>query len=69
MRIVGVRSERLVLRDGIVGYRTIRPRCSETSLQFGDTLLLYSDGIRAHFDLPEYPTLFSRTRKRLPTRF
>jgi serine phosphatase RsbU (regulator of sigma subunit) len=65
VKIVGSESAKLVSRDGIVGYGTIRPQLSETRLKPGDTLLLYSDGIRTHFDLLECPGLFFQSAEKI----
>ena len=53
VRIFGSKNTRLISRDGIVGYGTIRPLLQSTELLPGDTLVLHSDGIKEHFDTLE----------------
>ena len=59
IRTFGSQFRRLVSRDGVVG-QTLRTH-GEDSLVLGqrDVLLLYTDGVRAHFELDEYPQLLS----------
>lgn len=52
-RIMGARCARLVPRDGIIGYSMAKPQKQVLKLQGGDVLLLYSDGIKEHFDIFE----------------
>ncbi len=59
LRILGSRQERLVTREGILGYMIPTPRQKETQLFAGDIFLMSSDGIREHFDPDEYPALFT----------
>lgn len=56
IRRIGPEPERLVSRDGTLGHIRRTPR--EESLAFGedDVILLYTDGIRDHFELDRYPT-------------
>ncbi len=60
VRIVGNKSQSLPMRDGVLGYRTIRPRLLEMTLKPGEMLLLHSDGIRAHFNPLECAGLYLR---------
>lgn len=57
-KIIGQATSTLVPRDGIIGYIIPTPTEQRHNLHFGDTLLLYSDGIRAHFNSLDYPGLF-----------
>ncbi len=43
------RNERLILRGGIVGYRLPRLRPVTLSVDWGDTLILATDGLRSDF--------------------
>ncbi len=63
LRILGSRQERLVTREGILGYMIPTPRQKETQLFPGDTFLMSSDGIREHFDPDEIPELFTGSAK------
>lgn len=51
VRTLGKNSQRLVSRDGIVGYGDIFPKENQIKLFPGDTVLLHSDGIKEHFDI------------------
>lgn len=59
-RIIGRSRKRLVSRDGIIGYGTIHPRVEQVKIKDQDMLLLYTDGIREHFDELAYIKLFSQ---------
>ncbi len=50
---------RLVSRDGVLGSARGRIREQALGLERGDVLLMYSDGVRSHFTLSEYPQLLS----------
>lgn len=56
IRRIGPEPGRLVSRDGTLGQISRTPR--EEILAFGgkDVILLYTDGIRDHFELERYPT-------------
>ncbi len=58
VRIVGETNRQLVSRDGVVGYGTINPRKNDTKIVSGDIVLLYSDGVTAHFDVLACKELF-----------
>jgi serine/threonine protein phosphatase PrpC len=47
--------------DGIVGGQFASPRRQEHGLQLGDILLLYTDGIREHFDVGDYPQILRQS--------
>lgn len=53
VRIFGAKPTRLVSRDGVVGYGTIRPKENQVQLFPGDIVMMHSDGIKAHFDATE----------------
>lgn len=59
VRIVGNRPARFVSRDGIVGYGHLRPHRSQFRMVPGDVLMMYSDGVKDHFDVLEQKPLFS----------
>jgi len=56
-RFFGDDAVRLLGRDGIVGYSMPGPRQQEVTMHPGDVLMLYSDGIREHFELFDRPGL------------
>lgn len=58
-RALGAREQRLVSRDGVLGQNMRMPREEDLLLTDADTLLLYTDGVRTHFELKEYPQLLT----------
>jgi serine phosphatase RsbU (regulator of sigma subunit) len=63
VRVLGHRNARFVLGDGIVGYMMTTPRVQNLKLFAGDVLVMYSDGIKEHFELSEYPGILTGTAK------
>lgn len=53
VRIFGVKPTRLTPKDGIVGYRMTTPQMLNIKLHPEDIILMYSDGIKEHFDIVE----------------
>ena len=53
----GLDSERLLSREGILGYMVSTPREHRRKLDNAALLLMHSDGVREHFELFEYPDL------------
>ena len=53
----GLDSERLLSREGILGYMVSTPREHTRKLDNASLLLMHSDGVREHFELFEYPDL------------
>jgi phosphoserine phosphatase RsbX len=58
-RIFGTENQRLLPRDGIVGYMMPSPREQSVRLAPGDVVMLYSDGIKESFDPYDCPGLLS----------
>ncbi|MBF0481582.1 MAG: SpoIIE family protein phosphatase [Desulfovibrionaceae bacterium] len=56
-RLFGGEAVRLLGRDGIVGYSMPTPRRLDLTMFPGDVLMLYSDGVREHFELFDRPGL------------
>ena len=50
VKTLGPRAFTFVPRDGVIGYVAPTPREEHRSLHPGDTLVMYSDGIKEHFD-------------------
>lgn len=50
VRIFGAKSRRFIPEGGVVGYIIAKPRKNITKLHNGDILIMYSDGIKEHFD-------------------
>jgi negative regulator of sigma-B (phosphoserine phosphatase) len=61
IRRFGSSDTRLVSRDGLLGNLRGKPREETMTLCGGDVLLLYTDGVRAHFAAMEYPDLLGHT--------
>lgn len=65
VRIKGSELIRLISRDGIIGYGTVKPNLSEVSLKIGDIVLLYSDGIQNRFRWDDCKDLLSKSAESL----
>ena len=63
VRVLGPRASRFVSRDGVVGYMMTTPREQTLKLFAGDVLVMYSDGIKEHFELSESPGILTGTAK------
>ena len=63
VKILGPRAVTFVPRDGVVGWVAPTPREQHRRLFPGDILVMYSDGIRNHFDPLDCAELFSGTAK------
>ncbi|MBW2428834.1 MAG: SpoIIE family protein phosphatase [Deltaproteobacteria bacterium] len=50
VRVLGPRNSRFVSRDGIVGYTMSTLKAQTLKLFAGDVLVMYSDGIKEHFE-------------------
>ncbi len=61
IRRFGSSETRLVSRDGLLGSLRSKPREETMTLQRGDLVLLYSDGVRSHFAASEYPGMWAHT--------
>lgn len=59
LRKFGVEEVRLISTPGVVGGNARSPRSRQMHVDVGDVVLLYTDGIRDHFQLSEYPQLLS----------
>ncbi len=61
VKILGPRAFTFVPRDGVIGWVMPTPREQHRRLYVNDILVMYSDGIRAHFDPLECAGLFNET--------
>ena len=61
VRVLGPRNFRFVSRDGIVGYMVSNLKQQTLKLSAGDVLVMYSDGIKEHFQLSESPGILTGT--------
>ncbi len=62
-RILGSVSHRLFSKPGIIGYAMPTPREETNKLSHGDALVMYTDGVKDHFDLEDYPDMLSKEAK------
>ncbi|MGE4299089.1 MAG: SpoIIE family protein phosphatase [Desulfovibrionaceae bacterium] len=67
-RIFGADQQRLLARDGIVGYMMKAPPEKTTRIYPGDVVMLSSDGVREHFDLHDHPGLLLGTAREIAQR-
>jgi hypothetical protein len=58
-RVIGFNQHRMLSKDGIVGFGSISPIIRECDFSDHDLLILYSDGIKEHFNLLEHLPLFT----------
>lgn len=59
IRKIGVDERRLVSADGVLG-QTMRVSKTDTLLiNIGDTVLLYTDGVKSHFDINTHPEILT----------
>lgn len=68
-RIMGNDPKRLTGRDGVIGYKIPSPVEQEVKLFPRDILVLYSDGIREHFDLIDFPDILMGNASDITTAF
>lgn len=59
VRVLGTQTLRFVLKDGVVGYMMGAAHDKTARLYSGDVLLMYSDGIKEHFELFDCPGLLT----------
>jgi len=67
-RIFGAQNQRLVSRDGIVGYMMSQPAQQELQLAPRDVVMLYSDGVREHFEAHDLPGLLTGSAREIVER-
>jgi hypothetical protein len=58
-RVIGSNQHRMLSKDGIVGFGSINPVIRECDFSDRDLLILYSDGIKEHFNLLDHLALFT----------
>ncbi|MBW1850875.1 MAG: SpoIIE family protein phosphatase, partial [Deltaproteobacteria bacterium] len=63
-RIFGSEFLTLIPRDGIVGYTIAAPKEHQVTVCPGDILILYSDGVKEHFDLAHHNYLLNGTARK-----
>jgi len=65
VRIFGYKPVRLMPKDGIVGFGSVRTNLVTGKLSPGDTLLMHSDGIMEHFDALDCAGLFAKDAREI----
>ena len=68
IRKFGSSNTRIISREGIVGYIMSNPRKEKMKLYDGDVLVLYTDGVKEHFDQKDYPELLAHDARTIATR-
>ncbi|MCJ7542234.1 MAG: serine/threonine-protein phosphatase, partial [Desulfobacterales bacterium] len=68
IRKFGSSNTRIISREGIVGYIMSSPRIKKVKLYDGDVLVLYTDGVKEHFDQKDYPELLAHDARTIATR-
>lgn len=58
-RRLGLKDERFISKDGIVGEIMRTPNEQVAAILRGDIFLFYSDGVREHFNVEDYPSIRS----------
>ena len=66
-RKFGLNNLSLVPRDGIIGYTITTPKEETLKLDDGDVFVLYTDGVKEHFNLEDYPELLRDEAKTIAT--
>ncbi len=56
-RKIADKEQRFISKDGIVGEIFFSPREQTVSVEKGDLFLFYSDGVKEHFKVNDYPTI------------
>lgn len=67
IRKFGSSSVRIIPRSGIIGYVMPAPKEEILKLYDGDILVLYTDGVKEHFELEDYPELLKDDAKTIAT--
>lgn len=67
LRRFGASSVKVIPRLGIVGYTIPTPREEVMKLHDGDVLVLYTDGVKEHFELADYPELLNDNAETIAT--
>ena len=67
-RIFGSKSTWLISHSGVIGYMIPKPSEQRGELQSGDILVLYTDGVKTHFGLKDYPDLPDDDARTIATR-
>ena len=63
IRVFGRTYRHVMLKDGLIGYRMSNPKTETLTLEDGEILIMYSDGVRSHFGLENMPDIFRKDAK------
>jgi len=69
VRRFGSKIERLVSKNGILGYMNISPMEKQVKLYPGDILVLSSDGVKEHFNVDDYPEILMGNARNISAGF
>lgn len=65
LRVFGNRSIRLCSTEGIIGSHLRTPIAQKLELTKSDIILLYTDGIKDHFEINDYPQILYESPNRI----
>jgi phosphoserine phosphatase RsbX len=65
----GTRTERLISKDGVIGYMMSSPMEKQTKFHPGDILILSSDGIKEYFNVDDFPGILTGNARNITTGF
>jgi negative regulator of sigma-B (phosphoserine phosphatase) len=65
VKLYGMSPVSFVSRDGVIGYKMGTPKKQRVQLQYGDILILTSDGVKANFDPVFYPGLLTGSARKI----
>ena len=63
IRVFGRTNRHVMLKDGLIGYIMSNPKTETLTLEDGEILIMYSDGVRSHFGLEDMPDIFRKDAK------
>ena len=66
-RRFGSSTTKIICRSGVIGYIMPTPREETIKLCHDDVLVLYTDGVKEHFKLEDYPELLRDNAKTIAT--
>lgn len=64
-RIFNEDNKKLITRDGVIGYKTPKPKIVEKQLKEGDIIVLYSDGVKDRLSPEDFPELNDLTAEEI----
>lgn len=58
LRVFGEKSKREITQGGVIGYQIRTPKEKCISINYGDIIVLHTDGISSRFNETDYPNIF-----------